>query len=582
MTGRRRTVAAFLNGIGPGLLLMAIYIRMAHWIAAPWSYEGLLGWDVREIFTEGPLLVVALYLLTRPLRRGFGSSLAATSVVLMVYVVHDVHYGLLYTVPDFRDVVLLPDVALVIGWPRTAALLVVAALPLVWWLACWDRGVLSRPWARTPRSLILPAAGVAALVGMFVWAPGTYVRLARGVAPGEARWAKKVEVESYGRLWSALARDAERRSIAAVVGRFASLADSGLEWNEQMAEALTPRNVYVVLLESFIDPTRFSSVRYDRSPWVDDFERQTAEHLGVSLSPLAVGGTAASEFEVLCGVPSFALFAAVDFYALSGEPAPCVPNQLREHGYRTRLLSVASPIFYNSRRAYQSIGFDELVYPRRYSPPGVESISEGADTATYIYDRYLYEHVLSIAGPVPPGGRPTFTYLLTIYGHWPFVRNRSVRPDVVAPNVPDPLMRSVANIAYYRSLALQEFFDRLEILDPDALVVVVGDHLPPLGVTAYDAAGYSGSAFPDDERGLRETPLLVRDGAAFRQFGPMRHFNIRSVIYDVLTDGRFCQEYAEQCNRRVTTPEQERSDYLDAYQVIIGFGNVDSGVRDAR
>ena len=65
------------------------------------------------------------------------------------------------------------------------------------------------------------------------------------------------------------------------------------------------RNVHLVVLESFLDPTLYQGASYTRDPLHPSFKKLFGNKMGLSVSPVVGGRTSQAEFEVLCGVPAF-------------------------------------------------------------------------------------------------------------------------------------------------------------------------------------------------------------------------------------------------------------------------------------
>ena len=74
--------------------------------------------------------------------------------------------------------------------------------------------------------------------------------------------------------------------------------------NTPSTEDFKPRNVHIVLLESFWDANNLKKVKFSQNPLSDDFRKlwKTADN-SVALMPVFARMTANSEFEVLCGFP---------------------------------------------------------------------------------------------------------------------------------------------------------------------------------------------------------------------------------------------------------------------------------------
>ncbi|HEY8097155.1 MAG TPA: LTA synthase family protein, partial [Methylobacter sp.] len=73
---------------------------------------------------------------------------------------------------------------------------------------------------------------------------------------------------------------------------------------EAVVKPFTPRNIHIVLLESFWDPNTLKKAKYKQNPLSPEFRElwKSAEY-SHALVPVFGGFTANSEFEVLCGFP---------------------------------------------------------------------------------------------------------------------------------------------------------------------------------------------------------------------------------------------------------------------------------------
>jgi hypothetical protein len=116
-----------------------------------------------------------------------------------------------------------------------------------------------------------------------------------------------------------------------------------------------------------------------------------------------------------------------------------------------------------------------------------------------------------------------FNYVLTFFGHLDYPLNAS-RPQVIRAPEADERLLAYANTVYYKTRELMDFLHTLQQRDPEALIVVFGDHLPFLGpnFAAYVDSGVlaaSRGEFSDAMfRHMVATPLIVIDGTR----GPRR------------------------------------------------------------
>ena len=122
------------------------------------------------------------------------------------------------------------------------------------------------------------------------------------------------------------------------------------------SKPFTPRNIHIVLLESFWDPSELKKAHYKQNPLAPDF-RKLWKSAGYShaLDPVFGGYTANSEFEVLCGFP--VTKDTVKFERQLLNDVPCLPHLLADKGYRTVISHPNVPVFWNRVNAYRNLGF---------------------------------------------------------------------------------------------------------------------------------------------------------------------------------------------------------------------------------
>ncbi|MBE1236838.1 LTA synthase family protein [Phaeovibrio sulfidiphilus] len=285
-------------------------------------------------------------------------------------------------------------------------------------------------------------------------------------------------------------------------------APAGSAGTPTAAENPARRTLVVILLESFFDPSSLKAARFSRDPLHPDF-RALWKKTGYShgLSPVFGGYTANAEFEVLCGFP--VTMDAVFFEKGLTRDVPCLPRLLAGAGYTTIASHPNIPVFWNRVNAYRRIGFD--VYRAR------DDFDLDDMNGEYLADSSLYRQVLDHVGPMIDAKRPTFSYVVTFFGHLDYPLNENREQPVRARNG-DELLERYANTVHDKSRALMEFIRDVQKRDPDALIVAFGDHLPFLGPNfgGYTESGLlesSRSDFTDSMfRTVSATPLIVIDG----------------------------------------------------------------------
>ena len=399
------------------------------------------------------------------------------------------------------------------GW-RRIALFSIASIPLVLLIAFirWKRISL---WV-TMSCLIL--AGVAINVqsepltvaldthiGNSVWNQPANFRergLALHLVQETIRTASKVErppdettVESA--LGSLVESKADHRVLEPEIAKLVS--------NQPIA---ADRNVHVFVLESFFDPASLGEKWVPEDPLPEDFRQlwQETNH-STALSPVFGGYTANAEFEVLCGFP--VTRNAVFFEGWLRRAAPCLPATLSTLGYTTVASHPNVPGFWNRTHAYHLIGFDD------YLSKGDFDMSDSVDNL--LLDHSMYTQVFNqLEHEEYPG--PVFNYMLTYHGHLPYPGGNADYPDRVSAGQESGLLHGYLNQIWYKSRDLMKRLAILREQDPDALIVIFGDHLPFLGPNygiytdvwnlPPDRSDFTGEQL---ER-LTSTPLIVIDG----------------------------------------------------------------------
>jgi len=504
-----------------------------------------LAFERTQWLTELPLLLLLYAWLQLPLRRNRFRGFVAAVPLLWLYAVHDAILAAMDTVWSLADFAMLPELyrhmAVV---PLLLASLALAAPPALWLLAFDWRA----RWLRL-RNLPLAAGGLAWL-GLVYLLPGPTYEAMNQLTPDE-EWSDRLTAEHWGRVYTVFMRDARRLAFLDELAEVQSPAQAGLTLDEALRRELRPRNVHLIVLESFLDVRLLDGVRFSRPPLDEGFTAWLGDGASPSLSPSFGGETARAEFELLCGVPSLRLY-GIEFLAFGGAAAPCLPNHLRGAGYRTVLSFSGGPVYSNARKAYPGLGFAERIFGDRFAAAGEPSIRlENGDPNLFDGDM-LAQNLERVRGLVREG-RPFLNYVLTLYGHWPFTTDLRRFPDAVEVEPRLAELHRIANQMHHRTAALHAYLQELLRLDPEAIVVVVGDHLPTLpdGERDYQRLGYQGRAglaARAPELLQHETFLLLVAAGQVKRVPLMHHFDVPHWILDQLTGGAWCRARPGLCD----------------------------------
>lgn len=422
------------------------------------------------------------------------------------------------------------------GW-RRIALFAIASLPVV-------LALVFMPWKRPGLWVAIACLGV---TGFTINAKSDSVRSVMDKQMGNSVWNQPANYRHRGlalhlaqetvRTISKVERpptEAEVRSALQTLTNQIEASDGMLEpaYSEarHSSDVAPDRNVHVFVLESFFDPVSLGEQWVPEDPFPEEFRelwQQTGKTL--ALTPVFGGYTANSEFEVLCGFP--VTLNAVFFEGWLRNSSPCLPRVLSQAGYQTLASHPNVPGFWNRTSAYQLIGFDD------YRSKGDFDLTDSV--GTLLLDHSMYTQVFEKINESDFSG-PVFNYMLTYHGHLPYPGNDNY-PDMVKPGKESTLLNGYLNQLWYKSRDLMQRLALLRKEDPDALIVIFGDHLPFLGpnygvyTEAWELPDTRDDFTGDQLRMLTSTPLIIIDGERGPlNLGKMPLYRLPSLITSLL------------------------------------------------
>lgn len=467
------------------------------------------------------LLTLVLLRLQRPNLLG---CLIAAAVPLAVLAASAVKMALLGQSALFGDVALLPDLRRTLTaqekWLVDLALLGVVVLLL---------GNL-----RPDRGTAIALAGLGAAVFVplgLLRVPAAQAVLIAVVPP------RQVDFPVTGHVANAIQVAVQRLRVEAEIRGTAPAAPLAA----RAGAALPARSVHMVVVESLIDPLWLPGFAWPAEPLSPLFGRWRAESGGTALVPIFGSRSSNTEFEVLCGLPIIGGSGTVLFAEIpEGAALPCLPRVLAGQGFATLSLVPNESVFFRAANAFSAMGFE-----RRLFAPDLDVADRDGPwlsaEATLAQSRRA---VAALRAEDP--SRPVLSYAFVNAGHYPFHRDRAKRPDRLAPQPPDSIVHDWANAAHYNALAIETHVEAILREEPDALIIVVGDHNPPLGP---NYAGYrTGGRMPTDgtppmrSAVLHETPLLVIDRGRLVGTGRLPVWQVPELVLNLLSDGAQCRD----------------------------------------
>lgn len=520
------------RGIAPFVFLSVVVLAIS-------LSFGLLGGIDEYLLAfryELPFVLLVFAALLYLMRPGLLRVLVAAAPIVVLYLGMDLYYVFMSSIAKVDDLQLLPE-GLTVS-PVWAQLGVCIGI-LTWVVAFL---VLFK---RRLRDLLVPFGIVclaAILPIMALMAPARFLQMASDRGVNIVPWSDRWTVALMGRATSLMLFAASKNKAMGELVLLPMVDDPGRDPALLKSTLRDPRNIHIIVLESFLDPERFKKLKFVTPPAPPVFNA-LRKKMHVATSPVFGGGTAQAEFEILCGVPALELYTSAEFNMLHGAKASCLPNMLADVGYRTIATQSYKPDFFNSEKAYRSIGFEEINFPTVFAG-NRSTYLQYDDAKKYIFDGDLYTQNLAYVTKLLAEGQPFLNYVLGVYGHLPHDTDFKRFPAKVQIVGVDKKSQTdlAINQFYYRAEALADYLKKLRELDPKGLILVTSDHLPALdgGPRLYKQFGYSLVANNEYKENI-----WIYDGPEPKNIAwPKQYYAYMDFLLDVLTEDRICKEIA--------------------------------------
>lgn len=518
-----------------------LFVAFMLFYSAALQYIGGLPSLINHFFTEAPILLGIYYSLNLLLKPGRWTPWIAALPPVMMYGAYDTFflaYGNVFHITDFNELPELIDVL-----PATYKIFLAALIftPLLL--------ILSHIHFKKIKQAFI-GVFVMGLVGFSTqYSPGPVITAFENTGEGVDESSDASSVWAKGRLAMLVYFEAKRKQTQALTvadhNRDQYVKDM-LSQASALAENVNKRNTHLIVLESFLDPTLLENVSFSKDPRHPDYFARYASSQGFSIAPVFGGSSAQSEFEALCGVPAFRKLGSVEFNIFGGAPTYCLPGILSKIGYQTISSNGFKPNFFNAIKAYNGIGFQEVYFASEYTPKRKTYFSTGIipKYEHYMFDGDLFDANIKFVKQrlQEQPAKPLFNYVLSIYGHFPHYMDPVKRPQVLSmkSTFDDKDLLLAANQHYYRTQVLSRYLTELIEADPNSLIILLSDHLPPLreGLLSYQKLRYLGNV----EGSTFMNRLLVIENGKAVKYPTIHHYDVPSLIYNYLTDGKYCKD----------------------------------------
>ncbi|AAK87432.2 LTA synthase family protein [Agrobacterium fabrum] len=390
--------------------------------------------------------------------------------------------------------------------PLTAALVVlglcaaIAALVALWLLARRHSPGLS--WRERAAGLVLALPLLAGLASLMDYSHYSWVRDRLNIIP--MMWDQQENYRHNGFLM-AFAFNIPMANVAAPEGYGDnSIADLTSKSASFAANKGDYPDVIMLMSESLWDPTRLENVELSADPMPTIRAKQS----GNVFSPEFGGMTANVEFEALTGFSNaFLPYGSIPYQQYIRRPVPSLASFFRGEGYSAIAMHPFQEWFWNRKQVYKNFGFEE--FRSEETLPAMEK------RGNFASDDALMNEIMATADTAK---NPLFLFAVTLQGHGPYEAARYAENTI---DVTGGLSASASQALATYSQGVVEADDALLKLmrwakkrDRETIIVLFGDHLPPLGQTFVES-GYMPGMVASRRAPLEvmkkehETPLVV-------------------------------------------------------------------------
>jgi phosphoglycerol transferase MdoB-like AlkP superfamily enzyme len=550
------------------LLGVFVYSLLINLLGGPGGvvlFKENVGFIFNREYLELTLLFYLYCYFNMILRPSRWQALLAVAPLFFAYLGQDIYYLMYSNIFRFTVLLEIPELLSVLSPAIILLLVITVVVPLGFFL-----------WSIHYRNFVAIIVGILPLlllIGAVKYYPERYITSFRAAGQEIVDWSDAVSAENNGRFMMVLYREAERKIAVAKTEAFRDRPR-----HEQQAQQMAGwirthsnnRNVHLVVLESFLDPTLFRSASLSQDPFHPSFKKLFGNKMGFSLSPVVGGGTSQAEFELLCGAPAFEELAGVEFNSFTGSQAYCLPGTLQLAGYQTMASNAYKPSFFNTPKGYKGMGFAKMYFPREYVNDSSSYLTIGDTSGEdgYMFDGTVFAENLEFIAPLikDKTNPPLFNYVLTIYGHMPHILNEQKRPKILkmVSAFKDPHLEMSANQLFYRSEAVADYVNRLLEIDEKSLIILVSDHVPPglFGRVSYEKMRYLNNK--DDF--IHMNRIMVIEDGKVKKLATIHHYDVPAMVLNYVTKGAYCKEQIQNCgfaeNKFLDDRMKRHDDYM--------------------
>ena len=249
---------------------------------------------------------------------------------------------------------------------------------------------------------------------------------------------------------------------------FKSAADIEADKKSEFFATARGKNVVVIQLEAlqnFVIGQKIDGVEI--TPNLNKLVGESI-YYNHAISQISQGNTSDAEF--LANTSIYPLPNASVFKTAANKDYTGMPEILNENGYYTATFHANTASFWNRENMYPSLGFEKYYDVKSFESKDIIGIGPS--------DEIFYKKVLSEMKKFKASGKPFYTHLISLSGHFPFNLPASHKNLKIPAKYQGAESAKYLQAANYTDQAIGGFIKNLKSsgLYNDTLIIIYGDH----------------------------------------------------------------------------------------------------------
>lgn len=243
-------------------------------------------------------------------------------------------------------------------------------------------------------------------------------------------------------------------------------------------------NIIVLFAESFWDVDQLEEVSFNKEV-TKNFNELKEKGIFINMISPSYGGVSSNiEFEFLTGanvmyfnegyIPCMQLYRNKTYY-----DRPSIIKELRNNGYKTKIVNYTSPKSFQIGRFYKYLEVDEAEF--------ILDTDKKYFKGQYVSDEYIIDKTIEEFNNKDKNEK-LFYMTLTMQSHMPYLKEKYDNYDIkiTKSNLSNDMNETLLSYSqgiYDADQQLKRLYDYIQTLDEPTIIVFYGDHLPYLKTT---------------------------------------------------------------------------------------------------